>query len=101
MAIYPIACKEMATRRKNLYLWMITFHFKLHQLLSSITSFKGEFCRPSSYYTMAVYIYTVEACIRMKASFLAFAFTVQTFYSIYTVERVKVLCSDTSLSLFV
>ena len=25
MAIYPIACKEMATRRKKLYYWILSF----------------------------------------------------------------------------
>ena len=43
MAIYPIACKEMATRRKNLYLWMLITGVGDRRLLCTITSLEGEF----------------------------------------------------------
>ena len=43
MAIYPIAYKEMATRRKKLHLWMLSFGIGDGQLISIMTSFKREF----------------------------------------------------------
>ena len=64
MAIYPIACKEMATRGKKLYLWILSFGIGDGRLISIMTSFEQEFyseiykkffCRPNSFYTMAVY----------------------------------------------
>ena len=35
---FLIACKEMATRVKNLLIWMILLHFKFHQLVSPMPS---------------------------------------------------------------
>ena len=41
--INPIACKEMVTRRKKLYLWWLITEVGDGWLLSTITSFKREF----------------------------------------------------------
>ena len=43
MVIYQIACKEMANRRKNLYLWMPIVGDGDGRLRSTIASFEQEF----------------------------------------------------------
>ena len=76
MAIYPIACKEMAIRRKKLYHWILSFGIGNGQLISIMTSFEREFygeyviykkifCSTNSLYNMAV---LTEACIESQFS---------------------------------
>ena len=43
MAIYPIACKEMATRRKKPYIWRLTAGVGDGQLILIMTSFEQKF----------------------------------------------------------
>ena len=40
---YYFACKEMATRIKKLFIWMVPLHFKFCWLLSPLILFQWEF----------------------------------------------------------
>ena len=42
MAIFLLACKEMATRVKKLLNWMVPLHFKFYHLVSPVVPFQWE-----------------------------------------------------------
>ena len=43
MAIFLLACKEMATRVKKLLTWMVLLHFEFHRLVSPMVPFQWKF----------------------------------------------------------
>ena len=43
MAIFLLACKEMATRTKELLIWMVPLHFEFRRLVSPVVLFQQEF----------------------------------------------------------
>ena len=43
MAIFLLACNEMATRMEKLLIWMVPLHFEFHRLVLPVVAFQQEF----------------------------------------------------------
>ena len=84
MAIFLLACKEMTTRIKKLLIYMVSLHFKVHQLLLPMLAFQWNLIVSNntlafSIGLLSLFYYSLYRGMHIKANIVAEVFLVRYF----------------------